>query len=45
MSSSGDVTLADVDYLQIIIHDTTAFELLRTALEFDLFERLNGPVP
>jgi cyclopropane fatty-acyl-phospholipid synthase-like methyltransferase len=40
MASSGDVTITDADYLRILIHGTTAFELLRTALEFDLFEHL-----
>lgn len=40
MSGSGSVTLSEADYLRLIIHGTTAFELLRTALEFDLFERL-----
>ncbi|WP_117210214.1 methyltransferase [Allorhizocola rhizosphaerae] len=45
MSTSGQVTIADADYLRIIIHGTTAFELLRTALEFDLFEKLESGGP
>jgi cyclopropane fatty-acyl-phospholipid synthase-like methyltransferase len=32
--------ITDADLLRIVIHGTSAFELLRTALEFDLFERL-----
>jgi cyclopropane fatty-acyl-phospholipid synthase-like methyltransferase len=40
MATSGNVTVTDADYLRLIIHGTTAFELLRTGLEFDLFERL-----
>jgi cyclopropane fatty-acyl-phospholipid synthase-like methyltransferase len=40
MATSGNVTVTDADYLRIIIHGTTAFELLRTGLEFDLFEHL-----
>jgi ubiquinone/menaquinone biosynthesis C-methylase UbiE len=31
---------SDSDHLQTIIHGATAFELLRTALEFDLFKRI-----
>ncbi|GAA3038506.1 methyltransferase [Streptosporangium longisporum] len=42
MVTSGNVTLSDSDYLRLIIHGTTAFELLRTALEFGLFERLES---
>ncbi|AUS81274.1 methyltransferase domain-containing protein [Actinoalloteichus sp. AHMU CJ021] len=42
MTGSGDVTLSEADYLRLIIHGTTAFELLRTAMEFDLFERLEA---
>jgi cyclopropane fatty-acyl-phospholipid synthase-like methyltransferase len=40
MATSGNVTVTDADYLRILVHGTTAFELLRTALEFDLFEKL-----
>ncbi|SDI17081.1 methyltransferase [Nonomuraea jiangxiensis] len=40
MATSGNVTISEGDYLRIIIHGTTAFELLRTGLEFDLFEQL-----
>ncbi|WP_283133073.1 methyltransferase [Rhizohabitans arisaemae] len=40
MATSGSVTVTDADYLRILIHGTTAFELLRTGLEFGLFERL-----
>ncbi|MGV9774178.1 methyltransferase [Streptosporangium sp. NPDC003464] len=39
---AASVTITDADYLRIIIHGTTAFELLRTGLEFDLFELLEG---
>lgn len=42
MATSGNVTISDADYLRILIHGTTAFELLRTALEFDLFEHLES---
>lgn len=38
--TSNDITFTDGDYLRILIHGTTAFELLRTALEFGLFEHL-----
>lgn len=40
MPASGNVTITNADYLRILIHGTTAFELLRTALKFDLFEQL-----
>lgn len=40
MATSGTVTVSEADYLRIIVHGTTAFELLRTGLEFELFERL-----
>ncbi len=42
MATSGDVTVRDSDFLRIICFGTTAFELLRTGLEFDLFERLEA---
>ncbi|MBI3546930.1 MAG: methyltransferase domain-containing protein [Gammaproteobacteria bacterium] len=42
MVTSGNITMTDADYLRIIIHGVTAFELLRTALEFNLFERLEA---
>lgn len=42
MATSGKVTVRDADYLRILVHGTTAFELLRTALEFDLFERIEA---
>lgn len=42
IAASGNVTMTDADYLRLIIHGTTAFELLRTGLEFDLFERLEA---
>jgi len=42
MATTRNVTVTDADYLRIIIHGTTAFELLRTGLEFDLFERLEA---
>jgi precorrin-6B methylase 2 len=32
--------IGESDHLQTIIHGATAFELLRTALEFDLFRRI-----
>jgi methyltransferase len=34
--------ISDSDLLRIIIHGTTAFEVLRTALEFDLFGHLES---
>jgi len=40
MAPSRSVTISEADYLRILIHGTTAFELVRTALEFDLFEKL-----
>jgi hypothetical protein len=42
MATSRNVTVTEADYLRILIHGTTAFELLRTGLEFDLFERLEA---
>ncbi|MEV5753957.1 methyltransferase [Actinoallomurus sp. NPDC052308] len=38
----ADITIKDAEFLRIIIHGTTAFELLRTGLEFDLFEKLEN---
>lgn len=38
--SGDDGGFGDADVLKIIIHGATAFELLRTALEFGLFEHL-----
>ena len=40
--TSSTITVSEADYLRILIHGTTAFELLRTGLEFDLFERLEA---
>ena len=40
MASNGSVPISDADYLRIIIHGHTAFELLRTGLEFGLFDKL-----
>jgi hypothetical protein len=37
---STEDTIGDADLLRIVIHGTTAFELLRTALEFGLFDYL-----
>lgn len=37
-----EITLSDTDYLRILIQGTTAYELIRTGLEFDLFERLEA---
>jgi hypothetical protein len=34
------VPISGADYLRILIHGHTAFELLRTGLEFDLFQKL-----
>ncbi|MDG4766925.1 methyltransferase [Solwaraspora sp. WMMD406] len=42
MASSETITLSAADYLRLIVHGTTAYELLRTALEFDLFEKLEA---
>lgn len=42
MAGSGKVTVSEADYLRILVHGATAFELLRTALEFDLFEKLDA---
>ena len=42
MPSSRSVEISDSDYLRIIIHGTTAFELLRAGLEFGLFEKLES---
>lgn len=39
-SMKDNITFTEADYLRILIHGTTAFELLRTALEFQLFEHL-----
>lgn len=40
MAISESPIVTDADYLRLIIHGTTAFELLRTGLELDLFEHL-----
>lgn len=40
MVDSGAVTLSDADYLRLIIHGATAFELVHAALELTLFEVL-----
>lgn len=42
MATSGEITVKDADYLRILIHGTTAFEVLRTALEFDVFDKLEA---
>lgn len=42
MAGNGNVTVRDSDFLRIICFGTTAFELLRTGLEFDVFERLEA---
>lgn len=42
MLTSGGVTVSESDYLRILVHGTTAFELLRAGLEFDVFERLEA---
>jgi cyclopropane fatty-acyl-phospholipid synthase-like methyltransferase len=42
MATSRNVTVTDADYLRIIVHGTTAFELLRAGLEFNLFEHLEA---
>ncbi len=41
-AACDDVTVTHADYLRLIIHGTTAFELLRAGLEFNLFERLEA---
>lgn len=38
--AGGTVTVSEADFLRILVHGTTAFELVRTALEFELFDRL-----
>lgn len=40
MPTSDTITLSQADYVRLLVHGTTAFELLRTALELELFERL-----
>lgn len=40
MTTGDTITLPAADYLRLLVHGTTAFELVRTALEFDLFELL-----
>ncbi|OLT19129.1 methyltransferase [Actinomadura sp. CNU-125] len=40
MTGSGDVTLREADYLRLLSFGTTAFELLHTGLELELFERV-----
>ncbi|KAB8169906.1 methyltransferase domain-containing protein [Streptomyces sp. 3MP-14] len=40
--ASGSITISEADYVRILVHGTTAFELLRTALEFELFEKLDA---
>lgn len=42
MPADGKAGISDGDYLRVIIHGATAFELLRAALEFDLFEKLEA---
>jgi cyclopropane fatty-acyl-phospholipid synthase-like methyltransferase len=36
------VTVSEADFIRLIVHGSTAFELLRTGLEFDLFEQLEA---
>jgi len=40
MATERDITLSRADYLRILVHGTTAFELLRAGLDLGLFERL-----
>ncbi|SBT46854.1 methyltransferase [Micromonospora narathiwatensis] len=40
MGTDRHVAMTEADYLRLLVHGTTAFELLRTALELDLFEHL-----
>lgn len=42
MPASRNVEISDSDYLRIVIHGATAFELLRAGLEFGLFEKLES---
>ncbi|MEO6504191.1 MAG: methyltransferase [Jatrophihabitantaceae bacterium] len=42
MTSSGSVTFREADYLRLLAFGNTAFELVHTALEFELFERLEA---
>lgn len=35
-----DISVSEADYLRLLIHGTTAFELLRSALELELFEHI-----
>jgi predicted O-methyltransferase YrrM len=40
--SEADVPVDEAEFLRVIVHGVTAFELLRTALEFGVFERLEA---
>ncbi|MFD2762677.1 methyltransferase [Micromonospora eburnea] len=40
MGTDRHVAVTEADYLRLLVHGTTAFELLRTALELDVFEHL-----
>ncbi|TYC00290.1 methyltransferase domain-containing protein [Micromonospora sp. WP24] len=40
MGTDRNVAVTEADYLRLLVHGTTAFELLRTALELEVFERL-----
>ncbi|MFI7025696.1 methyltransferase [Micromonospora sp. NPDC049900] len=40
MGTDRDVAVTEADYLRLLAHGSTAFELLRTALELGIFEHL-----
>ncbi len=40
MGTDRHVSLTEADYLRLLVHGTTAFELLRASLELDVFEQL-----
>ncbi|MBM2620133.1 methyltransferase domain-containing protein [Actinoplanes sp. LDG1-06] len=42
MPTDRHITLPEADYLRILVHGATAFELVRTGLELDLFEHIEA---
>ncbi|MEV5764648.1 methyltransferase [Micromonospora sp. NPDC052213] len=42
MGTDRHVALTEADYLRLLIHGTTAFELVRTSLELEIFEHLES---
>ncbi|WP_433386211.1 methyltransferase [Micromonospora sp. KLBMP9576] len=41
MGTDRHVSLTEADYLRLLVHGTTAFELVRASLELEIFEQLD----